>query len=493
MRKRVNIVSTEKDVSGPTVDPIKLLLSTDSAAIHTGLAETTRLVFKRLLDRFPGKYEISQLGWFHLPEGGETVPWEIYATEVKDKGFVQEDKYGQRTFENILHKVKPDIVYTNGDLWCFDHLLNSPSRNLFRLVTYYTIDGQPYWGNEIIPGKKSEWGNTLSKADKIVVLTEFGEEVLKNSMPEMAGRDISVIYHPVDEGRFRMLNDTEKALARQDLWAPGVPQDAFVLGWVGRNQYRKQNYLMWELMYYLVHGDYIQCKDCGRVTRREYDHCAMKTREVGRLRSYEQDYDYSYCWYCRSKDITEGESIDDIYLWTHMNKSDPGWKCDINTTMWKVKDRVIYTNGLTPARGIPPQQLANLIATWDVMLYLSGGEGFGIPAYESMISGVPVIYSNYSSHADFCQHGGLPVRCSFVPELNFTIERAVADINHAIEVVLWAYNNRVALKELGKKGRAWTEDKTLDSIVDQWDEVFTNMMKNQTGIDSTSLIYAQTV
>ncbi len=473
--------------------PIKILLSTDSPVIHTGLAETTRLVFNRLLQKFPGKYSLEQIGWFHHPQQGQESPWPVYPTEQKDGKFTNEDKYGQRSFEGILRKSQPDIVYVNGDLWCFEHMLNSPSRNTFRLVTYYTIDGQPYWGHHLDPGKSSHWGSALAKSDKVVVLTEFGEETLKNSCPEMKDKDVDVVYHPVDIQRFNRLEANEKSEMRNRLWAPSLPRDAFVMGWVGRNQFRKMNYKMWEVLHYLMHGDYIQCKDCKRITRKEWDHCARRSRDVGRLRMYDPNYDYKTCWHCKSENIEEGSPRDDIFLWTHMNKDDPGWNADSNVTMWNIKDRVIYTNGLQNIRGIPEKQLADLMSSWDCMLYLSGGEGFGIPAYEAMASGVPCIYSNYSSHADFCQHGGVPIRCDFIPELNFTIQRAQADVNHAIEEILNCYENRAILTDLGKKARAYTESKKLDDVVDEWDRIFTEMMAEPMGINNSEKIYAQKV
>lgn len=250
---------------------------------------------------------------------------------------------------------------------------------------------------------------------------------------------------------------------------------------------------MWEVLHYLIYGDFITCKSCDRVTRKEWDHCALSSREVGRLRLYDANYDYSHCWYCKSEDIIEGTPRDDIYLWAHMNKQDPGWNPNAHATMWQVAHKIIYTNGLNMIKGLDSKQLAELISTWDVMLYLSGGEGFGIPAYEAMASGVPPIYTNYSSHADFCQHGGLPVNCDFIPELAFGIQRSQADTNHAIRQCMRAYEDRDLVDTLAVSGRKFVESKSLDSIVEKWDEVFTNMMKNPVGTNSSQRVYAEQV
>ena len=478
--------------------PTKVLISTDSAQIHTGLAETCRLMFKRLLEKYPGQYDIEQLGWFHFNNGSEKVPWKIHQTNLNTKSngqkeIDQSDRYGQRTFESIRHKVNPDIVWTNGDLWCFDHVLNSPTRNAFRLCVYHTIDGSPYFGSKIKTSEgHTEWGSKLAKADRIAVLTEWGSEVLGH-LPELKGRNIDVVYHPVDMERFKKYTKEEKLEMRNSSYPPNMPRDAFVLGWVGRNQFRKMNYKMWEVLHYMKHGDYIKCKDCGRVTVKEWDHAAMKPREVGKLMKYEADYDYSHCWHCKSDKVDQGKPISDIYFWMHMNKQDPGWNCDSLSEMWDVGDKITFTNGIQSSKGLPPEVLAKLIGSWDGSIYLSGGEGFGIPAFESLMSGVPTIYSNYSSHADYCKHGGLPVRVDFIPELGLTIHRSIADTNHAVEQVLWAYNNQEEFDKLGESGRAFAETKALDVIVDQWHAIFQEMMKKPLPVNSTEKVYAQTV
>lgn len=475
--------------------PIKLLLSTDSAIVHTGLAETTRLVFRRMLEKFPGKYEIEQLGWFHMPghRSAEEVPWKIHPTRMTEQGFDPADKYGQQSFEKVRAEFKPDIVYVNGDLWCFDHLLNSPTRNTFRLITYYTIDGEPYYGHDFHPNKSSAWGTKLSRADRVVVLSEYGKHVLTHSCPELKEDDPTVIYHPVDLQRFNPVQYDDLQEYRRSIYASGIPTDAFIMGWIGRNQFRKQNYKMWETLHHIKHGDYIECEECGRVTRKEIDRATRVARPVGKLRLYDPDYDYKTCWYCSSSNILEGQPLDDVLLWMHMNKTDPGWKVPDLVHQWDIADKIIHPSYIEQAFGLKPEELAQLIASWDCMLYLSGGEGFGIPPYESMASGIPVIYSNYSSHADFCQHGGLPVRCDLIPELAFSINRALADVNDAIAKVLWGYRNRRAFKALGLKGREWCESKSIDAIVDQWDAVFTETMKQEVGINSTERLYAEII
>jgi hypothetical protein len=126
---------------------IKILIVTDSAGIHSGLAETTRNIFIPLIRKYPDKYEIHQLGFFHFAPK-EPVPWPVYQTKIAQTPQGPQpdmnDKYGEQSFHELVQKVNPDIVFGYGDMWHFDHLLNSPMRNTYRMVAYYTIDGQPY-------------------------------------------------------------------------------------------------------------------------------------------------------------------------------------------------------------------------------------------------------------------------------------------------------------------------------------------------------------
>lgn len=479
-----------------TNKPTKLLISTDSATIHTGLAEICRLVFLGLLERYPKHYEIEQLGWFHSDNGPEKVPWKIHRTQTKTENgvnsFVPEDKYGQKSFEFLKNQFKPDIVWCMGDIWCFSHLLSSITRNSFRLCVYHTIDGSPYFGTSISPGIKSDWGSQLSKADEVVTLSEWGSEVL-TALPDLKGRDIKHIYHPSDIDRFKVLNLEQKKAVRERIYPKVISKDAFVLGWIGRNQFRKMNFKMWEVLHYMKFGDYIICNSCNKITTKEWDKATMKSREVGKLMQYTAEYDYSYCSHCQAADIRQGKPIDDIFLWMHTSKSDPGWKLDSMDAIWDVKDKISYTSGIQGARGLAPEALAELISSWDGMLYLSGGEGFGVPAFESILSGVPVIYTNYSSHADFCKYGGLPVNVTFIPELQLSIDRAIADTNHAVEQCLWAYNNRDEFNELGLRGRAFAQTKTIDVIVDQWHGLFQDMASKPLAIEGGTKIFSNTI
>lgn len=459
---------------------IKIFIAAHSAETCTGIGNTVRSIFRPLLEKYPGKYEIQQLGYFHPGTREFNIPWPIYPTKVvqspQGPQLDMNDKYGEISFNELVHKIKPDIVFGYGDMWHFDHMLNSPLRNTYRMVSYYTIDGQPYYGT-LAPDGSTDWGKKLLKTDKLIVLSHFGVKTLKESCPELKDIDIEVRYHPLDMSKHKFLSPKDKEEFKKKVLPPIIANNSFIIGWCGRNQFRKQNYKLWEILHYMIFGDYIECKQCNRITVKEFNHSTRKIRALGELTLYDYDYDYSHCWHCKSSNIVPGVPQDNTYMWFHMPKTDNFYTPDFHERMWNVGNKCIYTNGLDQVKGIPEQAVYDIMSTWDCHLYPSGGEGLGNPLIESMASGIPVVYSNYSSHAEMGQFGGLPIRVTYISEPHIGIQRSIVDTNHAVEQLLKLYRDPKLKYDLGLRGRQHVSQYTLDTMAPTWDKVFTEMMR----------------
>lgn len=472
------------------MNKIKILISTDSAALHSGLGETVRNIFIPLLQKYPNKYDISQLGFFHF-NAKEGAPWPIYPTKTinSPKGVVpdMDDKYGEKSFDEVVRHVKPDIVFGYGDLWHFLPTIHSTYRNMYRLLTYYTVDGAPYFGHLEANGS-TQWGDALSKVDQIVTLSHFGKNTLLKGCPEIANKDIKVLYHPIPIQRFMLPSKEDKLKIKKSLLPAIIADEGFICGFIGRNQFRKQNYKLWEFTHYMVHGDYIQCNSCNRVTIKEWDYSSRCSKSIDELTLYEEGYDYGHCWHCKSGDIRAGEPNGKFYIWMHTPKDDPGYNMELHQRIWKISSNVIYSS--SQQKRISPEEIAMMIASFDAMYYPSGGEGFGNPAFEAIASGVPVVYSNYSAHAEFCRHGGLPVRVgNYISEIHHGIQRSVVDTNHAIEQMLKLVNSEDLRNSLGKSGREFASHHDLPIMVESWDMIFNDMMTKPLPIQ-TNKIYA---
>lgn len=116
---------------------------------------------------------------------------------------------------------------------------------------------------------------------------------------------------------------------------------------------------------------------------------------------------------------------------------------------------------------------------FDMCYYPSGGEGFGNPVAEMMACKVPLVFSNYSSHAEFAKFGGLPVRVSYIPEIHHAIQRAIVDNNHAVEQILKLVEDPSLRDNLGEAGRSYIGNYALQNMTPAWDMIFTSMMSKQ--------------
>ena len=111
---------------------------------------------------------------------------------------------------------------------------------------------------------------------------------------------------------------------------------------------------------------------------------------------------------------------------------------------------------------------------WDGLLYLSGGEGFGMPAWEAMCSGLPAVYTNYSAHGELLTRGGagIPVGGVLQPERHSCIWRMIADVPQTIEAIRRLYYDRALGPALGASGRKFVEQFARDVQVEKWHQVF---------------------
>jgi glycosyltransferase involved in cell wall biosynthesis len=461
----------------------RILIITDSAVLPTGLAETTRLIFGNLLALYPDQYDLHHIGLFHCYAVTETL-WPIYPTRLDLQSgsarFDPADKYAQITFRELVPKLKPDIVFAFGDPDRVFHLCDPASTRDHQLILYLNFDGFP------LPPC---FAQPLLNADLIITKTDFARKTLLHALPSMPEPRVSVLYSPADTHRFRPAAIAEKAQLRRDLFPNWMPGDAFVLGWIGRNQWRKQVWLLYKVIYYLRHGHYLLCASCSRVTPLDLD--PMHPRRPA-TRESDPETDFSVCCHCGASSVHRAEPLSDIFLWLHMTEEpDQDFQMKWLEQQFAVEPGrdLFYTPGYEHKGALCPDDVPTLYQLWDALLFLSGGEGFGLPAWEAMCSGLPVIYTNYSGHAEFLTraNAGLPVGGMLQPEPKTCVWRMIADLPRAIEAVRKLYFDRQLGEKLGENGRAFAEQFKPDVQAQRWHQIFqTAATSRSSGIPVTA-------
>src|SRR5437660_1727640 len=440
---------------------IKILIITESPILPTGMAEVIRLIFAALLDKYPDQYEFHQVGLFH--SYAVTKPrWPVYPTKGgKDKDgrlfFLTDDLNGQRTFQEISPKLKPDIVFAHNDPQRILYLCTPPAQRLNKLLLYVNFDGLPF---------PPDQGPILNNADLIVTLSAFSKRIVLSCLPTITPDKVHYLYSPADIARFRPLSESAKMELRNRALPQWMRSSAFLLGWIGRNQWRKQIWILYSVIRYLRTGDYLVCHDCGRVSLRRRG--ALPSQRIHESCGNPQSEDRprsEVCSGCGSARFEKAAPVSDVFLWIHMpDEPSQDWDKSWLERQFDLRPGrdIHYTEGHKVETCRTPSDMPALYQLWDCLLYLSGGEGFGMPAWEAMCSALPVIYTNYSSHAEFLTkaNASLPVGGMLQPEKRTCIWRMVADVSQAIEAVRKIYFDRELGKTLGSNGRSFVQQYT---------------------------------
>ncbi len=457
------------------VQKTKILIITDSPVLPTGMAETTRLIFNGLMDQCGDQYELHQIGLFHCHPVTE-AKWPIYPTRTAQRAdgetvFLSEDAFGQKSFQEILLKVKPDIVFAFNDPQKVVHLCNAINKHHYKLLLYLTFDGLP------VPPIYY-----LKNADFIVTMSEFSRNVALSCLKGIQSNKVDYIYSPADVNHFHPLKPPDQSVLRCGLLPNWIPNNAFLIGWIGRNQWRKQVWLPYKIIHHLRAGNYWFCAHCGRVFLYSKAFLSNNVQRIPILNHPKHFIEGIRPSCCRLQFIEKAEPLPDVFLWLHMaDEPRLAWPKSLLERQFCVepgKD-LYYTKGETYRSNTAPAEMSRIYQIWDVLLYLSGGEGFGIPAWEALCSGLPVIYTNYSSHAEYLNkaNGGVPIGGILQPEKRTCIWRMIANIPQAIEAVRKLYFDRKYCKLLGSNGNAFVKSYTPEIQAKKWHQIFQRLIK----------------
>lgn len=343
---------------------IRILIVTHSAVLPTGMAETTRLIFNTLLQKHPNCYEIHQLGLKHV-HAVTTPNWPIYPTKTVTLpdgriDLAKDDLNGQETFLNLLPKLEPDIVFAFNDPHALKHLCIEGNKRKHKLILYVNFDGFP------VP---PDYGY-LFKADRVIISTDFGRRVFLACHPDQETAKVNFLYSPADVTRFVPVSNTEKIGLRQDLFPSWMPLTAFVLGWVGFNQWRKQIWVLYQVIHLLRTGKYFLCPDCKKPGLFDSNPSTFFPMS-GAPRGFTFTTSAS-CPHCGSVNTMLPEPIKDILLWLHMPRDSlhNAWPVELLENLYGIQQGkdIYYTEGIDERSHLSPLDMPALHQLWDALL-----------------------------------------------------------------------------------------------------------------------------
>jgi len=455
-----------------------------------------RCIFEGLIKRYPHAYDLCQVGLAHsLAVTYPKWPVHLIMTTKDNNGNSQRPPGAwlvPDALRNVVLRFHPEIVFaldapagvaplcyapaylpSTNDEWngFYDNVAPlDPADRPYKLILYLRISGLP------LP---SQVGPILNRADLIVTMSEWARSGLLRCCPSIPSDKIEVTYSPADTARFVPLLESERKEARRALLPDWMPQDAFLVGWVGLPRWRKQVWLLYKVIHYLRTGRYLVCSDCGRVSLFDRDPMARcHLNQPNGVLEARPGYKFDVCARCQSDNVHPADPLQDVFLWLHMPKDDPlsDWPVNWLEHEYGLEENkdIYYTQGCGAKAALAPDDMPTLYQLWDCLLYLSGAGSFGLPAWEAMCSALPVVYTDYSSHAEFLGAGraGLAVEGVLQPEGKAGLWRSIGDVAQAVAAVRLLYYDRDLGRELGSNGRAFVQQYDLDVQAQKWHRVF---------------------
>jgi len=373
---------------------------------------------------------------------------------VMDMGgdMIAQPKYdfGIKSLPRWLDEINPDILWTINDIQMVQHVpgvlykekinikvMNLPQKTwvtdedirmqvegeLVRLKEKYPRDckwiaSSPQDGVPPIPS----WEQIYQMADQIVAFTKFGQDVFRKYF----GMDVPYIYHCIDTSIFKPLDRMQCLQWYCQSMGINIPQNAFIIGDLNRNQPRKQ-----------------------------------PARLIKAFSKFAKDKN-------------------DVFLDMQMDWRDVfGW--DLNYIGQRPSPFLgdnVRGKMLPPMPvGIPKPQLAMVYGMWDLYATAQAGEGFALCTAEALSTGTPAISTKYTTSDELIIEGEPSPR-------GMTIEydtlfwdkhdvaacmRALINEDRMAEAFQYYYEDRELIYRHGENGRRWVEKHLSPKVIEpQW-------------------------
>ena len=339
------------------------------------------------------------------------------------------------------------MVWTIADPFMCDYMPKYVDKYGFKLIMHVPVDGAP------LP---DHWAPGLQGADRVVAVTEYGTRALE----PLIGRREDFIYHGVDTQVFTPMSRETRREKRPE--EAGMTRDTFVFGFVGHSQWRKQNWNMFMLTRYLLDGAWAKCLGCHRIIPDPLDDIYVRPAKPK---------EYQRCPHCQAN--TERGTPRNVALWYHtFERANVEFVPTRLKNLWGLDGHVIFSSDMKADSGLRDAEMPYLFKMFDAYLALSGGEGFCIPIVEAYASGVPVLYTDYSGHAEVGAFAGRAVDfCCLQPNTVEPVHRAIVDMGSAIKEALILIDDREVYDNHVTAGlKAAREVFSWDLVAKQWSD-----------------------
>lgn len=433
----------------------KVLLQTDFSLAKTGFGRNAKSILRYLYQT--NKYDIVHyccgINWSH-PELKRT-PWKSVGSlpdnqqELeqinRDPNLARMASYGQYNLDKIIEQEKPDVYIATQDIWGVDFAIDKPWFNKINSVIWTTLDSLP-----ILP-------SAIEKAPKIKNYWIWSDFATKE-LHRMGFSHVKTVHGSLEEDKFYKLSDEKRLNLRKE---NNIPEDAFIVGFVFRNQLRKsvpnllEGYANWKRenpniknTYLLLHTHWGEGWNIHKLAE-EY---GINNQEI--LTTY-------VCKNCGNYEIK------------------PFSGQDLNCKFCKAEKSQITTNvGL----GVSEEQLNEVYNLMDVYCHPFTSGGQEIPIQEAKLTELITLVTNYSCGEEMCypEAESLPLDWFEYREHGTEFKKASTDPKSITIQINKVFNmSKEERSRIGKKARDWTiknfsvnaVGKTIENFIDSCGKV----------------------
>ena len=211
----------------------KLLFQTDSSLAKTGFGRNAKALLSYLYKT--KKYKIVQYccGTSYSDPSLKRLPWKAVGTLPddpnerhrisQDAGQARSASYGAYLIDKVIKEEKPDFYFGIQDIWGTEFAIDKPWFNKINSVIWTTLDSLPILPTAVKNAPKIKnywiWSNFATKA-----------------LNDMGHKHVDTMHGCIDASNFFRLKNEERKQLRID---NDIDPDAFIIGFVFRNQLRK--------------------------------------------------------------------------------------------------------------------------------------------------------------------------------------------------------------------------------------------------------------
>jgi glycosyltransferase involved in cell wall biosynthesis len=410
----------------------KVLIQTDFSLAKTGFGRNAKTLLKYLynLNKYDLVHYCCGMPWSH-PELKRT-PWKSIGSlpdtqqelELlnRDPNLARMASYGAHYLDRIIDQEKPDVYIAVQDIWGVDFAIDKPWFNKINSVIWTTLDSLPILDSAIscAPKVKNYW-----------IWSNFATKALNS----MGYKHIKTVHGCLESKDFYRLSDFDRKKLRNKY---NLPQDAFIIGFVFRNQLRKsvpnllEGYALWKKenpdiknTFLLLHTHWGEGWNIHKLCKE------LNVNPAEVLTTY-------ICKNCGEYEIKNftGQDLNCKYCGAEKSQT---------TTNVSI--------------GVTEQQLNEVYNLMDVYCHPFTSGGQEIPIQEAKLTELITLVTNYSCGEEMCEKdaGSIPLEWSEYREHGTEFRKASTYPTSIAKNLNKVYKMSKAEKvEMGKKAREWT-------------------------------------